>query len=317
MFDLKNMNNHLIEIVLKNFKLLMIVGIAAGILSIVFSSPTFIDPKFQSQSVVYPSNLGEYSEESPIEQMMQWFESRTIKENVIKDLNLADHYDIDTKKDSLGHYYLLLEYDENISVRETKYESAEITVTDTEPEMAYKIVNSIIDNLNRVIREEHKKRAFEDFLTIENQFNAVKEELDSVSIELKKIRKDYSIINYGSQSIEVMKGYLKTVEGANKSNVNNAEILRLKNNLEEKGGDFIVLDQRVYHLLDAYKFWENEYDKAKRNVERKMTYTNMVTEPFISYKKVYPVRWLIVVVSTFSAVFFAFLVLLFSKKVKK
>ena len=181
MFDLKNMNNNLLEMFMKNFKLLIIVGISAAVLSVVFSSPTFIDPKFQSQAVVYPSNLGEYSEESPIEQMMQWFESRTIKENVIKELGLADHYEIDTKKDSLGHYYLLLEYDENVSVNETKYESAEITVTDVEPEMAYKIVNKIIENLNFVIREEHKKRANEDLVTIENQFNLVKTELDSVS----------------------------------------------------------------------------------------------------------------------------------------
>lgn len=317
MFDLKNMNNSLLEMFMKNFKLLTIVGIAAAILSVVFSSSTFIDPKFQSQAVVYPSNLGEYSEESPIEQMMQWFESRTIKENVIKELGLAEHYEIDTKTDSLGHYWLLLEYDENVSINETKYESAEITVKDVEPEMAYKMVNKIIENVNKVIRAEHKKRAVEDFKTIEKQFNKVKMELDSVSKELTKIRKDFSIINYGAQSIEVMKGYLKTVEGSSKSNINNTEVLRLKENLENKGGDFIVLDQRVYQLLDSYKTWEKEYNNALKIVNREMTYTNMVTPPFISYKKVYPVRWLIVAISTFSAVFFAFVVLLFSQKVKK
>jgi len=317
MFDLKNMNNNLIEIVLKNFKLLAIVGVVAGILSIVFSSPTFIDPKFQSQAVVYPSNLGEYSEESPIEQMMQWFESRTIKENVIKELGLAEHYDIDTKEDSLGHYYLLLEYDENVSVRETKYESAEITVTDIEPEMAYKIVNSIVDNLNEVIREEHRKRSEEDLKPIEIEFNVVKKELDSVANELKRLRTDYNIINYSAQSDHVVRGFLKTFDGANTTSVNTQEILKLKKNIEERGGDFIQAEKKFYHLISSYDYWDNELRKAKRSVNREMTYTNMVTKPFISYKKVYPVRWLIVVVSTFSAVFFAFLVLLFSKKVKK
>jgi capsular polysaccharide biosynthesis protein len=317
MFDLKNMNNSLLEMFMKNIKTLIIVGVSAAILSVVFSSPTFIDPKFQSQAVVYPSNLGEYSEESPIEQMMQWFQSRTVKENVIKELGLAEHYDIDTKTDSLGHYWLLLEYDENVSINETKYESAEITVKDVEPEMAYKMVNKIIENVNKVIRAEHKKRAVEDLVTIEKQFNRVKIELDSVSNELRKIRKDFSIINYGAQSVEVMKGYLKTVEGSTKSNINTAEVLRLKENLENKGGDFIVLDQRVYQLLDSYKTWEKEYNNALKIVNREMTYTNMVTPPFISYKKVYPVRWLIVAISTFSAVFFAFVFLLFSQKVKK
>lgn len=317
MSNLEDLNSNLLNIALKNKKTLIIVGFAAAVLSIVFSSATFIKPKFQSQAIVYPSNLGEYSEESPIEQMMQWFESRTLKENVIKEHDLATHYDINVKDDKLGKYYLFLEFDENVKISETKYESAQITVTDTDPEKAFNMVNSVIDNFNKVVRTEHRKRALEDFVTVENQFNRVKHDLDSISLDLKKIRKDYNIINYSIQSEEVMKGYLRTFDGASKTSTNYDEIVKLKNNIEEKGGDFITLEQRVYHLLDAYKFWENEYIKADRNVNRIMTYTNLVSEPTISYKKVYPIRWLIVSLSTFGAVFFAFVVILFQGRIKK
>lgn len=317
MSNLEDLNSNLLQIALKNKKTLIIVGFAAAVLSIVFSSATFIKPKFQSQAIVYPSNLGEYSEESPIEQMMQWFESRSLKKNVIAEHDLAKHYDINVEEDKLGEYYLFLEFDENVKISETKYESAQITVTDTDPEKAYNMVNSVINNFNKVVREEHRKRAMEDFLTVENQFNRVKHDLDSISSDLKKIRKDFNIINYSIQSEEVMKGYLRTFDGASKTSTNYDEIVKLKNNIEEKGGDFITLEQRVYHLLEAYKFWENEYIKADRNVNRVMTYTNLVSEPTISYKKVYPIRWLIVSISTFGAVFFAFVVILFQGRIQK
>ncbi len=316
MSDLANMNSNLFQIALKNKKTLIIVGVVAAILSVVFSSATFIKPKFKSQAIVYPSNLGEYSEESPIEQMMQWFESRTIKENVIKEFNLAEHYDI-KPEDKLADYYLMLEYDDNVKISETKYESAEIVVTDTDPELAFKMVNSIIENLNKVIREEHKKRALEDLITVETQFNRIKHDLDSVSGELKKIRKEYHIINYSTQSEQVMRGYLRTFDGASKTSSNYDEIVKLMNNIEEKGGDFINLEQRVYHILEAYKYWESEFIKADKTYRRVMTYTNTVTKPVVSYKKVYPIRWLIVAISTFGAVFFAFVVLLFQNKIKK
>ncbi len=297
MSDLANMNSNLFEIALKNKKILIIVGVVAAILSVVFSSATFIKPKFKSQAIVYPSNLGEYSEESPIEQMMQWFESRTIKENVIKEFNLSEHYDI-KPEDKLADYYLMLEYDDNVKISETKYESAEIVVTDTDPELAFKMVNSIIENLNKVIREEHKKRALEDLITVETQFNRIKHDLDSVSGELKKIRKEYHIINYSTQSEQVMRGYLRTFDGASKTSSNYDEIVKLMNNIEEKGGDFINLEQRVYHILEAYKYWESEFIKADKTYRRVMTYTNTVTKPVVSYKKVYPIRWLIVAIST-------------------
>ncbi|HRN41750.1 MAG TPA: hypothetical protein PK649_06715 [Vicingus sp.] len=317
MSNLEDLNSNLLHIALKNKKTLIIVGFTAAVLSVVFSSATFIKPKFQSQAIVYPSNLGEYSEESPIEQMMQWFESRELKENVINENDLAKHYDINVEEDKLGEYYLFLEFDENVKISETKYESAQITVTDTDPEKAFNMVNSVIDNFNKVVREEHRKRALEDFVTVENQFNRVKHDLDSISSDLKKIRKDYNIINYSIQSEEVMKGYLRTFDGASKTSTNYDEIVKLKNNIEEKGGDFITLEQRVYHLLEAYKFWENEYIKADRNVNRIMTYTNLVSKPTISNKKVYPIRWLIVALSTFGSVFFAFVVILFQGRIQK
>lgn len=316
MSDLATMNSNFFQIALKNKKTLIIVGVVSAILSVVFSSPTFIKPKFKSQAIVYPSNLGEYSEESPIEQMMQWFESRTIKENLIKEFNLAEHYDINPA-DKLADYYLLLEYDENVVISETKYESAQISVTDTDPELAFKMVNSIIDNLNKVIREEHKKRALEEFKTVEIEFNNVKKELDSVAIELKKMRTDYNIINYSAQSENIVKGFLKTFDGANSTSVNTPEILKLKKNIEEKGGDFINNEKRFYFLIESYNYWDNEFKKANRNVTRVMTYTNLVSEPAISNKKVYPVRWLIVALATFGAVFFAFVIILFQQKIKK
>ena len=99
--------------------------------------------------------------------MMQWFDSREIKERVINSNDLYTHYDIDSEN-KLAYYYMLEEFDENISVTETKYESAEINVLDTDPEKAKKIVLSMITNFDDVIRTAHKKRALED-LTSQKQ----------------------------------------------------------------------------------------------------------------------------------------------------
>ncbi len=316
MIDIKNMNSNLFNVIVKNLKLLIVVGLVAAVLSVVFSSSLFIDSKFESTAIVYPSNLGEYSEESPIEQMMQWFESVEIMTAVIEENNLAEHYEIDNDEE-LYDYYILEEYGENISVRETEFESAEITVVDKDPKKAFEIVNSIINNFSKVIRDVHKKRALEEFVAVEIEFNRVKAKLDSVSDGLKRMRIDYSLINYGSQSDHVVRGFLKTFDGANSSSVNHAEILKLKKNIEEQGSDFIRYEKRFYQLIESYHYWENEYLKSQRSINRIMTYTNVVSEPQIPVKKVYPVRWLIVLVSTLGSVAFAFIMLLFSTQLSE
>jgi capsular polysaccharide biosynthesis protein len=311
--DLKNMNSNLFNVIINNFKLLAIVGIVAAILSVVFSSAMFIAPKYKSTAIVYPSNLGEYSEESPIEQMMQWFDSREIKDRVIKENDMYSHYDI-KQEDELSSYYMLEEYNENITVTETKYESAEINVLDTDPEKAAKIAESMITNFNGVIRDIHKKRALEDLNSQKQKLEAIKSEIDSVSKELQNLRENYNLIDYSTQAKEITRGYLRTIEGANKSNINTQEILRLKDNIEKKGGDFIMYNTNIYDLLKEFAKIHEDYNFVLSNYERVMTYTNIVSKPQVQFKKVYPVRWIIVLLSTFGAIAFTFILLLFKSQ---
>ncbi|HEY4798179.1 MAG TPA: hypothetical protein VII99_03790, partial [Bacteroidia bacterium] len=46
------------------------------------------------------------------------------------------------------------------------------------------------------------------------------------------------------------------------------------------------------------------------DLRKKLTYTNVVLKPVPSYKKAYPIRWLIVTVSVFAALFFALILIM-------
>ena len=61
----------LINLLAKWKKQLFLVAGASLVLSVIFSSPFFIKPKFKSVAVLYPSNLMAYSTESATEQMLQ------------------------------------------------------------------------------------------------------------------------------------------------------------------------------------------------------------------------------------------------------
>ncbi|RME19865.1 MAG: hypothetical protein D6799_00340, partial [Bacteroidetes bacterium] len=130
-----------LQLILKNKKTLLIIIISTGIISTIISY--IIPPKYKTTAIIYPIHLSPYSEESPTEQLLQYYNSVAVRDMVIKKMNLIQHYKIDTTKQQ---YKSLLNYiyRENISFSPTLYESIEITVRDKDPLMTKKIADCII-----------------------------------------------------------------------------------------------------------------------------------------------------------------------------
>src|ERR1700752_2534217 len=114
------LNIELLKLLYSKRKHILIITGLAALLSIVFSSSFFIKPKFKSIAVVYPSNIAPYSEESPTEQLMQFFASTEIRKGLNEKLDLAKHYDLDTADDRFETYYNLM-FEENIKFSQTRF----------------------------------------------------------------------------------------------------------------------------------------------------------------------------------------------------
>ena len=96
-FDMENIfsNLNLVKIMIKWRLHMLIIIILAIALSVLFSCPWFIKPKYKSSAVLYPSNLIPYSSETPTELMLQIFKSDEVRDSLIEKFNLESHYDID------------------------------------------------------------------------------------------------------------------------------------------------------------------------------------------------------------------------------
>lgn len=60
-----------------------------------------------------------------------------------------------------------------------------------------------------------------------------------------------------------------------------------------------------------------DLELAQRFLNAHMTYSNIVTYPYVADKKSYPIRWLIVVIVSLAAFVFAMLVILVIEKRKQ
>lgn len=283
----------------------IVVTLIAAIAAAVFSGEWFIKPRYKSSATVYPANVVPFSEESTTEQILQIFQSGHIRDAVIRKFDLAKHYGVDTTGKE-GHAKLIGTYQFFVSISKTQYESVEIEVTDTDPQLAADMVNEIILQLNNKISALHKQKSREVGLVLQKQMKLKQTQLDSLNAIMQELRVKYQILDYNIQVKEVTKAYMKGL-GSGKVP---ADVDVMMRNLEEKGGDYYKAKVIYDVILQGYSQVSNDYDNVQKELNKNFTYTYVVSTPNVADKKSYPVRWLIVVISVLSANMFLFLVII-------
>ena len=287
------------------------VGIIAVFLSAIFSGSTFIKPKFKSTARVYPTNLGEMSEESKSEQMLEILNSDVVKFRMFDAFESKDIFKI-SKDDPHYLTYIFDIYNENIKTSKTQNETVEIKVMAYDPQLASDMCDSIIHFYNQAVGNMYRTKNLELVGITQKQLNDKYVEKDSIISRLSQLRTETGIMDFKNQVPEVTRGYVKAlVEGrgsASESDIN--RIKELYNNMLEKGAEAFSLEISFNNVLDEITKLKTIYELNLNEYQKIITYSHIVEYPFPADDKSFPVRWLIVVFSAFTAVFIALLVFL-------
>ena len=303
-------NQHLLKTLLKWKKHLIIVGILAIVFSAIFSSSYFIKPKFKSTARIYPSfNVYTYSDESESEQLLEISNSQDIKLQVIDVFNLGDVYGY-SKQDPLYTTYMLAEFNDNVSFKKTEYETVEISVLDTDPQRACAMCDSIISFVNKKINTLHRVKFEEVANSSRKGLKKVNLEIDSIEVKMNFLREKYKILDYESQSEQITKGMVKVLVEGKKNTAGGKELEQWMKNLQEKGGEYDLLAKAQKNCIFERDSIKIVYDRSLGYVKNSLVYGHRVQSPIPADKKSYPIRWLIILVSTLAALFAAALLAL-------
>ena len=292
-------NLSLLKVILKWKWHIAAVTIIAAILGAVFSGPTFITPKYKSEAVLYPNGLSEFSDETYTEQMLQVMESQEIIDSIVNKFNLMSHYGIDVNY-KYAKTALMGEYHDRISISKTPYDAVKIKVLDKDPQMAYDIVNEIINQYDQKFSTIHKSKKYENARMFEQQLAKKSAFMDSLKRELNQITNDGDMLNYIYLSKGNSMAYFSDGNNSNKTS-DIATAIALVELSASQTADYT----NVRHF----------YEEELRQAEGKMTYSNIVSRPFVADKKSYPVRWVIVALCGISALILSILVVAAVEKI--
>ncbi len=315
-------STNLLVFLLKWKKPLIIVSISAAIISAAIS--LIIPEKFESTYVFFPAYSGsiskgimtedagakndivQFGEEEQAEQMLQILNSEWIRGKVVSKYGLYEHYELfedveyrDTK--------LVKMWEDNISFKRTEFQSIEIRVLDTDAQMAADIANDVASLVDSAKNKMIHERAGQAFAVVEKEYFAMQVRMVLMDDTLKWLG-EKGIANAEKQAEMLSSEYYKAI-GRNDARASKA----LKDELDTLGkyGPFQdkLIDQREFELERLFLL-RAKYEELKVDMNQNVSHKFTVNRAWPSEKKAYPIRWLIVVVSTMSAFIFGILVII-------
>jgi capsular polysaccharide biosynthesis protein len=304
----------------------MLVAVAG---SWFFSSPWFITPKFKSTVIMFPASsssisqsllneqsikgqdITAFGEDDQAEQLLQILHSNKIRDKIVRRFNLMQHYGIDSTS-GLKYSRLFKEYDENITFRRTEFMAVQITVYDKDPQLAADIANTIASLLDSTKNDMMRQRSVKGFEVVKTEYESMKAEKDRIVDSL------ITLGSLGVNDVEYQSQVLSQQFAIAIMNGNRTAQTALQKRLDilgMYGGIYMALKNSLEFKTEQLILLETKYKQAKVDAEQNLPQKFVVSDAFRAEQKSYPIRWLIILVSTVTALFMTIIFIIVEDKI--
>jgi len=323
-------SSSLLVYIVKKFKILLLVGVAAFVISTV--GAFMITPKYKSTVTMFAASsvsvsksllaksyqsakggILNFGEEEEAEQLLQILNSEELRNRIIQKFDLAKHYKIDMNS-KYPMTQLGTEFSGNFKFSKTQFLSISIDVLDENPKLAAEMANYAAAMVDTVMNRLHHERA-------QKALNLVTRELVSVQTQMKNLEDSLSVIrkaginDYKSMSKVFNEAYAKAILKNNPQTMQKIEAKLAV--LSKYGSPYLSMTFLQEYLSERLSDMQQKYAEAKVDVEQDLPYKYIVDSATPSEKKATPKRMIIILVSTLSAIFFALLFLIILDSVRK
>jgi capsular polysaccharide biosynthesis protein len=284
-----------LHLVYRKRKIILISAAVISLAAALFTAPYFIPPAYKSETLLYPpssnsnkyiiSGASRFGSDKEIDEQIQIFKSSAVRDSIIKKYRLVKHYNIDTLEKAWS-YRLYKDYDGNVNIDRTRYNSISIVVIDTDPEMAAGIANDIVEFGDNVKNKIIKKNLLTAFEALTHQYAFKVNEVDSIAERINAVSGEdvFSPLPFERKTdIEKLKNQVAVREMMNKAKAKKEYALQEL---------LFGFENRLNQLNDL----QDSYSQAYIDYSSPVPESYVVSRAQASYKKVYPMRTVIVVV---------------------
>lgn len=320
----------IVKHIIKWRKPILAITLIAIIGAIVFSMPTFMPPKFKSTVVFYPTSTNSISqsllaqnpglkadilafgEEEEAEQLLQILESDAISSKMIDKYNLMERYEID-QGDEYKNTTLAEEYHSNVNFNRNEHMAIEVSVYDTDPQVAANMANDIVRLMDSAKTYIQKNRAYDALQIVESEYRTKVDEIKAIEDTLEALGK-LGVINNVEQAQAITEAFdhaRRDYYDAKARGVSGRALEAYQERLDEVKRDYQVLaryggkwqstKEGLILQREQLERLKEKYSQAKVDAEKELSHKFIINNAVPAEKKAKPVRSLIVIFTAFSS----------------
>ncbi len=311
-FNLNSTN--LVLLVWSKRKLLILIGIIAIVGSTIASF--IITPKFKASAIIYPpidnqvskellspvlmAGLTVFGESKEMEQLLQVLSSNTLRDLVIKKLDLMAIWGV-SPNEKFAKSKVNDIYNDNIRFRPTQYMSVEVEVMDPSPELSAKIANTIVTLEDSLMRSIKAQVSLKGLIVVQEQYEKSLAEMKGLEDSLASTMAN-GVFNVKAQTQGLFDAYGKAIAN------NQTEAIRALEKkmeaLKRYGSKNMRYKEEI--LNKAIQITDLGTSVKTLQIEAAQVIPSQFVVDWASVpdKKVYPKKSIIIIISTLSALMF-------------
>ncbi len=320
--DFNQNRQSLLQFLWKKRKVIIIITIIGAVLSLGIS--LLLTPVFKSTAIVFPTATStvsfseqrnakagamDFGESEHAEQLLQILQASVIRERLVAEFDLMNHYKIDSN-DKIKYHKLTKMFNEHFSFNRTRYGSIQIDVFDTDPEKAMLMANRVVDLIDTVKNEMIRQRTSEAFKVAQRKKIILESEIKTVTDKIDSLTK-LGVIN-----IDARAGLYQAYVDAKNAN----EKTEIKEKLVANEKDGAIFDQMEHvrrEKITAYEKFMEIYEQAESDAFADLNHKFVVEKAVIADKKDKPKRSVVVILGTIGTLIFVIFGLLIQDKIRE
>lgn len=290
-----------------------------------------IRPRFKSEVILFPAITNSVSkallseqstgrddilalgDEEDAEQLLQILHSDLVRERSAERFELMKVYRI-KPDDPHKNSDLREAYEDHIKFEYTKFGSVRVEVLDEDPQRAADIANFIADQVDSVWRDMARERAMKGFTLVKAKVEELQGQIEQMEDSMRTLR-SLGVQDYHTQT-ERYNEYLGAaiLKGDQRAVKEFEDRFKV---LAQYGGAYVTLQDRQFNEVKRLSVLRMKLEQAQADLESDLPHKFVVNKAVAADRKSYPVRWLVVAISTASALLLALLLIIIQENVRK